>query len=81
MLMRGAADPEATRQTLKELEELTSHCEVCQRLSEASGRLRVSLPPEEIIFKRTVCMDIMTRPSQEKNLIHFIHRDTLFSAA
>lgn len=78
-LMKRAADPDAASDTLKRLEDLSSRCYVCQRLSKGPGRLRVSLPAEDIVFNRVVYMDIMTLSG--KTVIHFVDRDTLFSAA
>lgn len=56
-LLKRAEDPETTPKTLKELEKLTASCDICQRLSREPGCLRVSLPPDDIIFNRLVLMD------------------------
>lgn len=51
-LLKQAEDPDATPETLKELESITSTCEICQRLSMGPGRFRVSLPPGIIVFNK-----------------------------
>ena len=78
-LMRKAEDPEDTPETHRSLEKITDSCEICQRLSKAPGRLRVSLPPETIVFNRVVLMDLMSLGGQ--TVLHMVDKDTLFSAA
>ena len=78
-LMKRSNDPEATPETYKQLMEITQNCEVYQRLAEQPNRFRVSLPPDEIVFNRTVLMDLMSLSS--KTVLYIICKDTLFSAA
>lgn len=78
-ILRQAGDPKATPGTHAQLEELTRACDVCQRLSRAPGRFRVALPPEELIFNRTILMDLMFLDGQP--VLHTIDKVTLLSAA
>lgn len=63
----------------KELLNISSSCDIFQRLSKEPGRFRVELPDEDIVFNRTVIMDLMSFESS--NGLHIIDKDTLFSAA
>ena len=78
-LMKRAEDPDSTAETAKELQELTSSCDICQKPAKEPGRFRVSLPSEDIVFNRTVYMDIMYLDG--KSVLHVVDKDTQFSAA
>ena len=78
-LMKRAEDPDATTETAKELKELTSSCDICQKLSKEAGCFRVSLPSEDIVFNRTVYMNIMYLYG--KSVLHVVDKHTQFSAA
>lgn len=78
-IMKRADDPTATKEILKELEDITSKYDICQRLSTEPGRFRVSLPPGDIVFNRIVLLDIMSLLG--KSVLHIVDKDTLFSAA
>ena len=78
-LMKIADDPEINPQTLEALEDITKSCDVCQRLAREPGRFCVSLPPGEVVFNRTISMDIMTL--EGRTVLHIIDNDTKFGAA
>lgn len=78
-LMKRAGDPEATAETLKQLKDITESCDTCQRLAKEPSRFRVSLPPDDIVFNRTVKLDIMFL--EDEPALHIIDRDTSFSSA
>eukprot|EP00171_Calliarthron_tuberculosum_P002098 IDg2098t1 len=78
-LIKRASEAKANPETLKLLDKISRECDVCQRVSDHPGRFRVSLPNEDIVFNHEVLMDIMYLNS--KPVLHFICRDTLFSAA
>lgn len=74
------AEPEKTLpQVLHDLEKIDATCDLCQKLGQAPHRFRVSLPEGEVVFNRTVCMDIMFLDS--KPVLHIVDKDTKFSAA
>ncbi len=78
-LMQRACDSNATPDTLGALEKLTRSCDICQRMSEQTGRFRVSLPHENVVFNRLVLTDLMKLDG--KTVLHIIRRDTPFSIA
>ena len=78
-VLRRAHGEGTTPETMGELEKLASECEICQRNAASPNRFRVSLPPEDIVFNRVVCMDIMSLSG--KTVLHMIDRDTKFSVA
>ena len=78
-LMKRAQDPDATPETHKQLEEITNSCDICQRLAKEPGRFRVALPSEDIVFNRTVYMDLTKIDSTQ--CLHIVDKDTLFNAA
>ena len=78
-LMKRAEDPDAIAETVKELKELTSSCDIFQKLAKEPGRFRVSLPSEDIVFNRTVYMDIIYL--DVKSVLHIVDKDAQFSAA
>ena len=78
-LMKRAEDFDATAETTKELKELTSSCDIFQKLAREPGRFRVSLPSEDIVFNRTVYMDIMYFDG--KLVLEIVDKDTQFIAA
>ncbi len=77
--MRRAEDPAANQETLQTLDKISETCDVCQRLSDQLERFRVYLPNDDIVFNRTILMDLMTLDS--KTMIHIACKDTLFNAA
>ena len=78
-LMRRAKDQQATPETLRQLEDVTEACDVCQRLSKEPSRFRVAMPEEDIRFNRRVMADVMTLG--KTSVLHVVDRDTLLSAA
>ena len=64
---------------LHDLEKIESTCDLCQRFSHAPHRFRVSLPDKDVVFNRTVCMDIMFLEGNP--VLHIVEKDTKFSAA
>ena len=77
--MKGEKDPHGTTQTSKELNSINDSCDICQRLSKESGRFRISLPTEDILFHRAVYVYLMNIDG--KRVLQIIDKDTLFSAA
>ncbi|CDF33317.1 unnamed protein product [Chondrus crispus] len=74
------ADPEhCSPQDLHKLEDVTARCDVCQRLSRAPSRFRVSLPHKDIVFNRILCVDIMFL--DKKVVLHCVDKDTKFNSA
>ena len=74
------ADPETTSPTvLSDLERIAATCDICQRAAQKPHRFRVSLPEGDIVFNRTVCLDLMFLDS--KTVLHIVDKDTKFSAA
>ena len=78
-LMKRGVPGKTSPRVLHDLEEIESTCDLCQRLSHAPHRFRVSLPDKDVVFNRTVCMDIMFL--EGKPVLHIVDRDTKFSAA
>lgn len=78
-LLRRANDGKIEAGTRDELEQLTAACDVCQRLSKAPGRFRVSMPNDDLVFNRVVLMDLMYLDG--RSVMHIVDKDTLFSAA
>lgn len=78
-LLERARDRNATPGTRAQLEELTRTCDVCQRLARAPGPFRVAFPPDEVVFNRTVLLDLMYLDG--RSLLHVVDKDTLFGAA
>lgn len=54
-------------------------CNLCQRLAYAPHRFRVALPYKDVVFNRTLCMDLMYLNSAA--VLHIFHKDTKLSAA
>eukprot|EP00171_Calliarthron_tuberculosum_P000524 IDg524t1 len=78
-IMKRADGSRATLETLSTLKKITRECDICQRVADQPGRFRVSLPEEDVVFNRTVMMDLMFLESQP--VLHIICKDTLFSTA
>lgn len=78
-LLRQANDGKIEARTRAELEQLTAACDVCQRLSKAPGRFRVSMPNDDLVFNRVVLIDLMYLDG--RSVMHIVDKDTLFSAA
>eukprot|EP00170_Pyropia_yezoensis_P001808 contig_7710_g1812 len=78
-ILRRAGDPTVEQGTRALLTELTKHCDICQRLARQPGRFRVTLPPDDVVFNRTVLLDVMYL--DRRPLLHIIDKVTLFSAA
>lgn len=78
-VLHRADDPKAEPGTLQQLERLTAGCDVCQRLSRAPGGFRVAIPDDNIVFNRTILVDLMYLDG--RILMHIVDKDTLYSAA
>ena len=76
--MKRAEHAEATPRTHCALKDVCRTCDICQRLPKAPSRFRVALPNEDVIFNRTVYMDLMKLDGNSK--LHIRDKDTLFSA-
>lgn len=71
--------PEKTSiEVLHYLETVESTCELCQRLSHTPHRFRVSRPEKDVVFNRTVCMEIVFLDL--KSVLHVVDQDTKLSA-
>ena len=74
------ADPERTSpEVLRALKQISSTCDLCQRRSRAPHRFRVALPDADVVFNRTVCLDLMYL--ENTPVLHVVDKDTKFSAA
>ncbi len=78
-LMKRANDSHANSETLEKLETISQKCEICQRIADQPGRFRVSLPNGDIVFNRTVDMDLMNVES--KTIQHIVCKYNSFSTA
>ena len=78
-LMKRGVPERTSPEVLRDLEKIENTCELCQRLSHAPHRFRVSLPEKYVVFNRIVCMDIMFL--EGKPILHVLDKDTKFSAA
>ena len=79
MMKRGVPD-KTLPEVLRDLGRIERTCDLCQRLSPAPHHsFRVSLPNEDVVFNRTVCMDIMFL--EGKLVLHVVDKDTKFSTA
>ena len=74
------AEPNKTSpEVLRTLTLIISTCDLCQRRSRATHRLRVSLPNADVVFNRTLCLDLMYLDSTP--VLHVVDKDTKLSAA
>ena len=74
------ADPETTSPTvLSDSERIAETCDICQRDAKKPHRFRLSLPEGDIVFNRTICLDLMFLDS--KTVRHIVDKDTKFTAA
>lgn len=64
---------------LKNLEDIESSCDVCQRLSAAPGRFRTSMPEKDIVFNRVFRCDLMI--INGNLLLYCVDKDIQFNAA
>lgn len=78
-LLEKAGDPKAKPDAQKQLERLTAGCDVCERLGKAPSRFRVDLPDNDVVFNRTVLIDLMYRDG--RSLLHVVDKDTHYRAA
>lgn len=78
-LLKQAGDSAAVQTTMKQLEDLSASCDICQRLARAPDRFRVSFPAEKIVFNRLILLDLMYLDGLP--VLHVVDNDTLFSAA
>lgn len=78
-VFRQANDPQATKDPRNQLEEVTATCDTCQRLAKEPSRFRASLPSDDLVFNRTVLIDIMFVDSLP--VLHVVDKDTFCSAA
>eukprot|EP00170_Pyropia_yezoensis_P002751 contig_11549_g2756 len=78
-VINKAGGDHAKPSTLKQLQQVSSSCDLCQRLAKEPSRFRVALPSEDIVFNRTVLLDIMYLDG--KPPLHMVDKDTLFTAA
>ena len=75
-----SSDPGKTSpQVLTDLKRISAACDLCQRLSHAPHRFRVALPDGEVVFNKTVCLDLMYLDNAA--VLHVVDKDTKFSAA
>lgn len=77
--MKRASPTEIDSSVLKDLEKVNEECDICQRHMHEPGRFRVSMPKDEIVFNRTVLLDLMFIFSNP--ILHMIDEETNFSGA
>ncbi|CDF36525.1 unnamed protein product [Chondrus crispus] len=74
------AEPDKTSpEVLRTLKRISSTCDLCQRRSRAPHRFRVSLPDADVVFNRTLCLDLMYLDNTP--VLHVVDKETKFSAA
>ena len=78
-VMKRAEVANVVPETLKQLQDVASACDVCQRLAREPSRFRVALPEEDTCFNRLVYVDLMF--VEQQAVLHAVDSDTLFSAA
>lgn len=78
-VLRRANPEECSSQTLAELEDVEEECDICQRLSKAPSRFRVSMPHDSITFNRLLFCDLMFL--EGKPVLHCVEKDTKFNVA
>ena len=78
-VMRRSGPNSCSPQDLRQIQEIITKCDVCQRLSRAPSRFRVSLPMENVVFNRILCVEIMYLESNP--VLHCVDRETKFNAA
>ena len=78
-VMKRANPTKASPQVLRDLRRINETCHLCQRLAHAPHRFHVALPDEDVIFNRTVCLDLMYLDNSA--VLHVVDKDTKFSAA
>lgn len=62
-----------------ELESMASTCDICRRNRVAPTRFRASIRPEDVVFNRTICMDIIWLDG--KTVLHMVDKYMKSSAA
>ena len=77
-LLKKAKPEEAAPETRRNLEELTTRCDPCQRIRTAPNRFRVSFGAEHVQFNERVLMDIMYINGDP--ILHIVDEGTHFSA-
>lgn len=78
-LIKRAKPEHATPETRAMLEQIGKACETCQVFSAQPQRFRVSLPPNKIVFNKTVAMDLMWL--DKKAVLHVVDTHTHFNSA
>ena len=78
-VMKRADPGKCSPQDLQELEDITAQCDVCQRLSRAPSRFRVSLPHKNIVLNLVLCLDIMLL--DQRPVLHCVDKDSKFNSA
>lgn len=78
-LLSRARPEDATAETKRILEEISKHCDVCQRIQPAPRRFRVAMGTENIRFNERILMDIMYLDG--KPVLHIIDEGTHLNAA
>lgn len=73
-VLKRAAPDELFPVTHADLENIRAIRDVCQREAAASHRFLVSLPYEDYVLNRVVCMDLMKLNG--KTVLHAVNRDT-----
>lgn len=77
-LLRKARPKETKLKTLKVLENLSKHCDPCQRIQQTPTRFRVSIGTEDLKCNKDICMDIIYIENQPAR--HVVDIATNFSA-
>lgn len=78
-MMRRADPGKTDAATLKQLQDIDKRFDICRRNMREPGRFRVSLPNNDIVFNRTVCVDLMSL--KKKAVLHIVDSDTNLNAA
>ena len=76
----SCAEPDKTSlEVLRTLKRISSTWDRFQCCSRNPHRFRVSLPDADVVFNRTLCLDLMYL--ENKPVLHVVNKDTKFSAA
>eukprot|EP00170_Pyropia_yezoensis_P002031 contig_8686_g2035 len=78
-VMKRAEVANVVPEALKQLQDVASACDACQRLAREPSRVHVALPEKDTCFNRLVYVDLMF--VEQQAVLHAVDSDTLFSAA
>lgn len=78
-ILRRARPGDSTSQTLQQLERIESSWDMWQRLGQGPRRFKVTLPDEEVVLNRLLCIQLFT--IEEDWILNNFDKETKFKAA